>query len=381
MQAKENEHSMRAATYEWTVHINLHHIAFESGPADSFDLETSHGPLALTVGRRGDYEEVRINWTSTVETRPLARGAVSAAEFFFLDTRQQEPVSLGPTLLNSSLQHSRFIIKHADTHATPIPHDVLFSFPSRPSLELWTLSQLLSSASPYFRQLLSSEFTEGTKRTAHGHKSLLEGSDLSASDCDPSTNSDDEADEFNVPTIDCALSSPPETLEYHQIQKSTHAAHTTHRAIICWLQTGYFPFAALTSSISPPASMAAASSILSPKYQELEEWVRAHATLPLPSSPKSAYALAHRFELPALQQLCLANLKSQITSSNLAIELFSDFANKYDEPRQQLIGFALANWDEVKETEGFRPAMDKLKNGQVVAGAVVAALIPYIARG
>ncbi|BGP17868.1 hypothetical protein JCM10213v2_005910 [Rhodosporidiobolus nylandii] len=387
-------------------------------------MASAAAPVSAPNGLELDFARNMINWHRTSRTVPV-KNAVSAAELCWLDEdgratcirvyhgpfHVEWPSALSKVLclvvspddfaraeqssggaftfaLHTSYLARLFFIQHApkvdtkvhtEAETRPLPDHAALAllFPSHPPLRMWTTTHLLHASSPYFENLFSSEFSEAAKRT------LVEYEELSASErsakrvktAEPvEDDSDNETDDFYQSSLASPSSSPPPDLRYHQIS-ICDASYTTYRAVLCWLQTGYYPFATLSSAL-PPSS----DDSLPPKQTYLAEWAKKHPHLPLPSSPTSTYALSHFLDLPDLSSLALENLRSQLTPANIAIELFSDFANKYEEPRRVLVDFALKRWDEVVQSEAFKAVLEKLRRNELAAGPVMAELVPYILK-
>ncbi|BGP09679.1 hypothetical protein JCM10049v2_005552 [Rhodotorula toruloides] len=243
---------------------------------------------------------------------------------------------------------------------SPTPYDVRLVFPAY-GAEMWIESGFLSQASSYFKTLLSSDFAETAAVTTKYSEMRLTPSTSSMSrakehatisdlrtaaseaDFDYFDDSDDETDELYFAHY------PPQQhrldvlqLAYKEI-KVTKTAFTTYRAVLACLRTGYITFAPLWSTFFYSTSEQAQS-----RRSYIEATVgRAPPTHPYPVSPKSAFRLAHLLELEPLQQLCLANLKAQLTIKCAPYELFSEMSVCYDTWRKVVLDFVVDNWDAV----------------------------------
>lgn len=94
-------------------------------------------------------------------------------------------------------------------------------------------------------------------------------------------------------------------------------AYSTYAAVLIWLSCRYIGFASLRSK-SGQAHIA-----------DLQHFRKDYPNLPAPVSPKSEFRLAHLLELTELQAEALRDVAGQLTSDNVAKELFSDVACSY----------------------------------------------------
>ncbi|GAA5990303.1 hypothetical protein JCM11641_006391 [Rhodosporidiobolus odoratus] len=267
---------------------------------------------------------------------------------------------------------------HAQRLGSLFPMTPVLQFPGHSSLQLWTTRSLLETSTHYFDDLFRAGLNESTARTSSEHEeyktSELPKKRVRVESSEDEDDSDDETDEFaasgHLPTVPAPLSD----LKYHEIL-FIDASYTSYRALLCFLQTGYFSFAKLSFTIPPrrPDSPTPSSN-----FDALTIWVTNNPTLPLPSSPKSAYTLAHFLDLPDLQSLALLDLQNQLTVSNIAQELFTPFANRYEGPRVMMVKYAVQNWPKVKDTNGFKTVLDKFRRNELASGPVSAELLPYI---
>ncbi|GAA6032206.1 hypothetical protein JCM8097_007125 [Rhodosporidiobolus ruineniae] len=279
----------------------------------------------------------------------------------------------------------------------PFPHDIRLFFPATEQ-ELWTSSNLLRSISPYFQQLLTSDFLEATtkhrKRARDGglvdivqdphSEETAALVPLSPDRPEVSTtsrrerdvdDSDDETDDFLLSASPTSLKAKGKDTEdsftFREI-RITEAAYSTYRAILVWAYSGYIQFAPLLSSRPPPPPLAPdapSSATSAPRY--LHNHLATTPSLPLPVSPKSVYRLAHFLEIAPLARLALSNLDSQLSISNCAAELFSDTSIAYDEVRNLTMGFAVRNWATVRVSDGFREVEQKVAAGEMGQAAPV----------
>ncbi|BGP12389.1 hypothetical protein JCM10213_002006 [Rhodosporidiobolus nylandii] len=254
--------------------------------------------------------------------------------------------------------------KIAATSLLHAPHDVRIFFPSigTDGAELWASSALLSSASPYLKDLLSSDFAEAqprrSKRARTGGAVEVQAPEQAPKDFE---DSDDETDRYLLATKPPSLSSSSETddLSYLQITV-TQAAFSTYHAVLVYLQTGFIHFAPLSSSF--------ASSATSTRRDFLSSKHAKNPSLPLPVSPKSAYRLAHLLGVRDLQRHCLTAISTSLKPEMVAAELFGETASCYDAIRGALIDYAVENWLAVRNSAEWRKITRKMK-GEEVPGA------------
>ncbi|GAA5904125.1 hypothetical protein JCM6882_003952 [Rhodosporidiobolus microsporus] len=261
------------------------------------------------------------------------------------------------------------------------PHNVRLFFPAVDG-ELWANSAILAHLSPFFKDLLESDFSEGIER--HTKRRRLD--DASADvDKTPSSqeeqktstpaasekdydDSDDDLDDLVQRTRPTLLSSPSSTdgVSYQQITVR-HAAWSTYRALLSFLLTHNLPLGTLQSArhASLPVVPTSFTSILESGIDR-----------PLPVSPKSLYRLAHLLQLPDVTSRCLLDFRRQLSPSNAAVELFGDVAADYDELRAVAMRYTVEHWSEVKESEGMKEVRSKIKSGELPrAGEVLMELM------
>jgi hypothetical protein len=81
---------------------------------------------------------------------------------------------------------------------------------------------------------------------------------------------------------------------------------------------------------------------------------------PAQPDPFLLFRSADKFLLPTLKELCLFNLQHDVTSANVAERLFHPDCEYHDELRDLYLKFLVANYDEVKKTEGWERALCNL---------------------
>ncbi|GAA5904130.1 hypothetical protein JCM6882_003954 [Rhodosporidiobolus microsporus] len=272
------------------------------------------------------------------------------------------------------------------------PHDLRLFFPNvgKDGAELWTSSALLSSASPYFKDLLSSDFFEATTRHGKRPRTAVTtppalSTSTSAAEAAPSAStsssakaassararpprdfddSDDEHDDFltSSSSIRLSIDTSESDLPYREV-RITEACFSTYHALLVWLTSGHIDFAALRSAISPASITAQLSA--------RDKALASSSSLPLPVSPKSVYRLAHFLSLPDLQSAALTSFSSQLTADNTASELFGDACLAYEGLREAALQAAVKKWARVKESMGMKDVEAAVLSGEMGNAAPV----------
>ncbi|GAA6045077.1 hypothetical protein JCM8097_001338 [Rhodosporidiobolus ruineniae] len=245
-----------------------------------------------------------------------------------------------------------------------VPHDVRLFFPSpRPGgAELWAKADILSEASAYFKDLLTSDFAESVpQRSKRARIEAVVKVDAAPNGPQKDfADSDDETDEFffskRPPNVDASPAA--DDLPYRQIA-ITQTAYSTYYAILVFLHTDFIHFAPLRSSSSSPSF----------RRDALETSYTERPTLPLPISPKSAFRLADLLDLPTLRQRCLNAFRSALTVRGVAHELFSDTSIAYDDLRAVVVDYVKENWEAVRASEGWKEHMERIKAGEAPEAA------------
>ncbi|KAL8286777.1 hypothetical protein RQP46_004305 [Phenoliferia psychrophenolica] len=212
----------------------------------------------------------------------------------------------------------------------PRANDVRFFFP-KTSSELWANSEVLSDASPYFKDMLSSLFKEGRFQNATTSASTAP-SVANSEALDDVSGSDDERD-FVAPPAKAPAKST-ESHEFHEVIIQ-HASHHTYSALLLYIYAAEIPFA------TPPAPTQSASALYVPPH-----------SAPSKISPKSLFRLAHYVALPELSTLCLKEIERRLTPENAAAELFGDLAQIFDEVQDIVMEYVVKNWEVIKSSKG-----------------------------
>lgn len=222
--------------------------------------------------------------------------------------------------------------------------------------EIWTSSKILMATSLYFKALFTSGFAEGIASAKTGNVNEPREHRRKKR---PFVESDDEADEAdknaNLSSIvspsasTSTSSSKSSNIPFHEIIVR-ESSYTTYSAVIVWVQSQYISFAPLSSTFASPVEE---------HLNHLSTFTQDEPLLPLPSSPKSIYRLAHLLELDNLRYLALESFKNQLTVENPAVELVSDFSRFYYEAQKIVMDFVFDNWEEVKTSEGMNGRVGK----------------------
>ena len=208
--------------------------------------------------------------------------------------------------------------------SSPAYLNVTFTFPHGDPRTLYSNSDLLSTASPYFKTLFDSGFSEETSQAL---PTPVEAPLNTRPRTRPFHDSDDERDEANL----CA---PPSTPKATYRIEVTESSYITYQAVLHWIHTGLIQFAPLTSMRPPPPPSAIPAALL--------------------TSPKSVYRLADFLDLPALKALALAAILSQITATNAIVELTSSVSALYEPLQAALLDYTALNWKMSKKVRDGR---------------------------
>ncbi|GAA5890529.1 hypothetical protein JCM8208_004903 [Rhodotorula glutinis] len=253
--------------------------------------------------------------------------------------------------------------RNPDTTHTPFPHDVriFFSTVGPHGAELWTTSSLLSSSSQYLKRILESDLSDNV---ATGTKRQRQSAQRRQAETGPEkdfVDSDDETDEALVAAAELSLYDPvgESDITYRQITVK-HAAYTTYRAVLRYLETGYIRFAPLSSSCRPAIANATQT-----RAECVVAMRQAQPDLPVPASTKSTYRLAQLLECKPLQQTCLVALIEQLTPYNAAAELFGDLSLLSTNWRKLVVAYVVKHWDAVVETATWKEAQARISRDEI----------------
>ncbi|GAA6043261.1 hypothetical protein JCM8097_008492 [Rhodosporidiobolus ruineniae] len=310
-----------------------------------------------------DGSDAYAGWSLQVRQWQLDRAAVHSAGAFepathrqyacVLRIRQDSPKKKKSTTELTEGCHPpvNVVSPLSGLHDTQLPHDVRLFFPDAGNgAELWASSAVLSSASPYFKDLLASDFAESvprrSKRARVDAPREVAPPDASEKEFD---DSDDETDDYlfskRSPTLE--QSSEADDVSYRQITV-TQTAYSTYRAVLVYFHTGFIHFAPLRSAGSAR------------RQRTLAAFPPRASHLPLAVSPKSTYRLAHLLQLAELQERSLAAFESRLTVDTAPFELFSKTAYGYDVLRRAGVDFVVQN-PLVRRSEAWKAATEGAK--------------------
>ncbi|GAA5987730.1 hypothetical protein JCM10908_007186 [Rhodotorula pacifica] len=204
------------------------------------------------------------------------------------------------------------------------PHDVRFFFPRTETtgLELWANAAMLSERSPFLHNLLESQAVAASPRKGKRPRTEVEAIEFdvaTALEGELDHDSDAETDDYMVEAKDTPLYGRAEIrgeFSYRQVALKG-VSYTTFRNILQCLQTGYLDFADLTSETAAEYG---------PRRQYIEA-MDSPLGLPVPSSPKSMYRLAHLLKLDDIQKQALEGFEQSLTIQGAACELFSSITS------------------------------------------------------
>ncbi|KAL8289996.1 hypothetical protein RQP46_002935 [Phenoliferia psychrophenolica] len=253
------------------------------------------------------------------------------------------PPSPSPT--KSEVAAQKFAEKHTGLLGSPHVNNVRFVFPRDGGRELWSNAGILSDASPYFKTLLESGFSDGQSSITHSSSGATERSALDFDDSD-----DDET--LATPPSDAPTSDHSCTFPHHKIE-ITQSTYTTYKAVLCWIYTNHISWAPLASSFTGTSTARRSNAVRKATQQRPK--------LPTPASPKSVYRLAHLLEIPALQRLALDELKSQLTVANAAAELFSQTSGRYDDVLKVVLAYVKENKGEVMKSSAWTKILEQVE--------------------
>ncbi|GAA5892133.1 hypothetical protein JCM6882_005703 [Rhodosporidiobolus microsporus] len=267
----------------------------------------------------------------------------------------------------------------SDLHLEQLPHDVRLFFPHAHTdgAELWTKYDVLSRSSPYLKDLLASDFAESKLRRSKRARTsgAVEAETVETVEEKDYPDSDDETDTFlfskRPPKLE--RSSQADDISYRQIT-ITQTAFSTYHAILIYIHTGFIHFTPLSSSFPSP-EFPSRTDFLQKSLSDIPD-------LPLPVSPNSAYRLAHLLQFPVLQERALEALRSSLTVSNAAAELFSPASIAYDDLRKVILSFVKDNWKVVQKSEGWKEAKEAIKAREATLeqAAVLAEVLEAVAE-
>ncbi|KAL8283442.1 hypothetical protein RQP46_005852 [Phenoliferia psychrophenolica] len=303
------------------------------------------GRWAVSIFNNGHTCNYHVTWTDVVASEVIERVVVTLGYGKGPDWRTvlMSTFSKVPSGSRGSIS-GEWNDTQARLLSTSLPHDVELVFERDGGRRLWASRQVLAAASPYFHTLFESGLQESELATSVDI-APSSGDVRRPLECDDSD--DDSALEDVEPPAKRHKADVPSFK--HHIIKVNEVSYRTYHAVLCWIYTTHIDFAPLLSSF--PGSPSEAHRSLS---FHLSAFAKSSPNPPFPASPKSVYRLAHFLEIPALKTAALANLKSQLTPSNIAAELFSETSGKYEEVLDVLGDYAASHREEMKKSQGWK---------------------------
>ena len=218
------------------------------------------------------------------------------------------------------------------------PNDVCLCFEN--GQELWASSAMLKAKSPYFYDLLESEFAEAQMVVK---RELLGGKGVTVDLTDEWQDSDAEDEQPRPKLLELSSCLAPFfRIEVHEF------AFRTYQATLVWLATGHVLFAPLTSTYFDGTEITIEEARAA-RETHIQNCIDLNPLLPPPVSCKSVYRLAEFLSLPALASYALADFSSQLSPSNVARELFSPVPLRHAALRAVAIDVCAERWAEVQE--------------------------------
>ncbi|KAF8236340.1 hypothetical protein L208DRAFT_1422001 [Tricholoma matsutake] len=160
-------------------------------------------------------------------------------------------------------------------------------------------------------------------------------------------------------------------------------AYSTYLALLYYIYTDTIVFAPLSSSFisargdSPTSSMSTLPSMpaeaqehamqeftATTRKEWIKEWLRNNPGRPAPCSPKAAYRLADRMDLRELKERASQHILKSLTVDNIAYEVFSPFAAKFDEIQQVQVNFFLTHWQDIRASDSMRNVWQQIRSGR-----------------
>ncbi|KDQ07422.1 hypothetical protein BOTBODRAFT_60007 [Botryobasidium botryosum FD-172 SS1] len=241
----------------------------------------------------------------------------------------------------------------------PENHDVAFHFPR--GKRLYADRNVLQRESPYFRTMFRSGFQESGEHepAAPSRKCVIPFED-SDEDSDAEDDGVKGCSPGELPEAAPSIPSPTGGVDLPPVHERSmskiyvsDASYRTMRAVLYYIYSDHIAFAPLRSLPLLPSG--------NTRETVIQAYLKTNPVYPTPVSSKSVYALAHKYEISALQVVALHHYKLQITKSNVFTELFSAFCRLYEQPKTLAIEFAINNWGTLKDTSEWRKVVEEAK--------------------
>ncbi|KAG8901908.1 hypothetical protein FRB99_005011 [Tulasnella sp. 403] len=274
----------------------------------------------------------------------------------------------------------------AMTHFLDQPggHDVVFCFPE--GKNLYADRYILQRSSRYFRALFEARNREGFNNGPSSARPRI----ADDSDAEQSPKVSENGTGRSPPRspshkssrseVDITLQGPPTPVSMHApnghpnghvkytlqergggdmmddnvfVMNINETSYNTFRAFLYFLYTGFMSFAPLTSSLEAPLKDESPTALeqrrLNTRNDLVGEYMRRYPNRPLPVSPKSVYAVAKKYEVPALEAQALSRIDSAIVGHPLVAvtELFSAFSRVHDSVKELQLQQVIDHWDNI----------------------------------
>lgn len=337
--------SLTSGAYAFVSNVDLEAKAKASG--GTFDLKT----------QRRYSIELDLRSTALPDPAELAKARSGSSSISSRDATKLNSRNSGTELL-----------------ASPLPSNIRFYFaPAGRTFELWTR---LSSLPPRLVGKISFAQFVAPPRTGLNTRNAPPPSIPAASisyESDPAyPDSDSEEDSIYsriLPAVAKQANDLPTPNNFRQVNLKG-IKYSTFKALLVYLDSGFIEFSPLTSAFpltSPPFPT---------RKAYLEKQLVDHPKLPLPVSPKSMYRLASLLDVSPLKTLSLSSLKSSLTLSNAAQELFSPLSISHEEVQAAIIEYVASNWAAIREGESYKEIVKRIKRDEIKgAGKVLVDLI------
>ncbi|KAJ3513573.1 hypothetical protein NLJ89_g2872 [Agrocybe chaxingu] len=266
-----------------------------------------------------------------------------------------------------------------------------------------TLQELESLASP--RMTIMDEFEDSdddddTDFIAHSSRSSFVMPDSGMQELSLLVDSGTaDSDKFEVENYDDLQPSSSQLIPIQTASKTLSiaskksrievkdVAYTTYLAMLYYIYTDNVVFAPLSSSfLSAPGhtsnpsleslsstqiegSQAPGSKFLlhelsHSRSEWIREWVIANPGRPAPCSAKSMYRIADRLDLSELKERAAQHIIKSLTVDNIAFEIFSPFAAKFESIRKIEVDFFLSHWHDIRTSDAMKNVWVQIRNGR-----------------
>ncbi|GAA5844909.1 hypothetical protein JCM5353_000711 [Sporobolomyces roseus] len=311
-------------------------------------------------------------FTACVRLEDLQAMAIRSGGVYEPDTHRRYSVEFGLRSV-TSMEPEHLAISQSRLRLSPLPNNIRFYLShSIRSFEIW--ASLESLPGDLQDSIGEADFV-APARTGHSTRNAPPSMPAATLDYTPYgayPDSDSEGDSIysrNLPAASKQANNLPTPNTFRQVNLKG-IRYSTFKALLVYLDTGYIEFSPLSSSFpltAPPFAT---------RRAYLEKRLNVHPNLPLPVSPKSTYRLATLLDVPSLKILSLSSLKSSLTLSNAASELFSPLSISHEEVQSAIIEYVASNWPAIREGESYKEIVKRIKRDEIKgAGKVLVDLI------